>query len=45
MFALSICGARDSRYLASLALLKGVNEFSSPVLSTCCSPIWAEFGT
>jgi hypothetical protein len=42
---LSICGIRDSRYRASLILLKGINECSSPVLSTYCSTIWAEFGT
>jgi len=45
MIELSICDIRESRYRASLTLLKGVNEFSSPVLSTCLNPIWAEFGT
>ena len=45
MIELSICGIRDSRYRASLTLLNDVNEFSTPVLSICCSPIWAEFGT
>jgi hypothetical protein len=45
MIELSICGIRDSRYRASLTLLHYVNEFSTPVLSTYCSPIWAEFGT
>ena len=45
MIELSICGIRDSRYRASLTLLNDVNEFSTPVLSICCSPIWAELGT